>query len=284
MSSIISYITPLVPHQIRLELTSKCNAKCLTCHRSKMTRPLGDMSWELLMKCLEDVKDFPQVLSEVVLSNYGETFMYPQWYQAMELTVKILPHTPIVLPTNGTFLTEETVNKLCLIPTLKLVNVSVNAFLPETYRKFHSIDPKAIEVIKSGITRVRQLRPDITIWVSMAYDYLCQSPREVELFREFWSQYGIVQVNTVSYAGVKGKEPLIPVSLPCRSIFSDMVIAYNGDVSSCCFDVNIEVNLGNANETNLLDIWNSSKFAEFRRKHNEGKRAKFAICSKCSFA
>lgn len=279
----IKYSVPIVPRQLRLELTAKCNAACLTCHRHLMTRPIGDMSMELVGKCIEDARRFPQPLVELIPSNYNETFMFERWFEVLEMVQNRLPHTQIVVPTNGTFL-KKVVDNLAKIRTLVLVNVSVNAFFPETYERFHHLDAKVIPEIVEGVKRLKQLRPDITIWVSAVYDYQIQSPKEIELFREFWSQYGTVQINTVSYAGVKGKEPLIPVSLPCRSIYSDMVVAWNGDISSCCFDANIQIKLGSALNSSLLDLWHGKEFANLRQIHNAGRRGEVPLCHSCTFS
>ena len=279
----LKYETPTQPRQVRLEVTNRCNANCISCHRHIMTRPLGNMSMKLVKKCISNMRQFPKLLTEFVPSNYGETFLYPRWYEILELAQNELPHTQIVIPTNGSFL-SSVLDKLSKIKTLSLINVSVNALYPATYEAFNHLKSTNMDDIIDAIIRLRELRPDITIWISMAYDYLCQSPKEVELFRQFWSQYGTVQINTVSYAGVKGKEPLIPVSIPCRSIFSDMVVAWNGDISSCCFDANIEIKLGSALNSSLLDIWHGKEFANLRQIHNAGRRGEVPLCSSCTFA
>lgn len=279
----MNYTVPAQPKQVRLEITNKCNAHCITCHRSTMTRDLGNMSWELLDKCLNDIRQFPEPLFEVVPSNYGETFMAEQWKEKLQLIAKRLPNTRMVIPTNGTLLTDGYVGELCHIPTLKLVNLSINAFLPETYEFFHKLPAKNLETIKRAAIRIRELRPDITLWMSMVLDSQIQSPKEVDLFIEKWSVIGIPQINPAQYNNRPDRTPIVPVKLPCRSLFSDLVINYDGRATSCCFDSDCQLIIGDSTKS-LLDIWHSKEFSELRNRHLQGKREMIPLCRSCTYA
>ena len=284
----MTYTTPLVPRQVRLELGNHCNAHCLSCHGHSplhpMTRPKGNMSRELVAKCLEDIRAMPQPIAEIVCSNYGETMCHPDWYELMELVARGLPRTPLVFPANGVLLADGRLELLCRIRTLALVNFSVNAYTPELWEAFHGLPARHLETVKAAVVRLRQLRPDVTVWLSMVRDPSLQSPREEELFREFWGQYGIVQMNVASYAGWPGKEPPIPVKLPCRSIHSDLVVLWDGRISSCCFDANGELIFGDATKQTLLDCWHSAEFNKLRQLHNTGHRDEVPLCRSCTFA
>lgn len=286
-----TYSTPLVPRQIRLELSSHCNAKCLSCHGHSplhaMTRPRGHMSRELVEKCLADIVAFPQPISEIVCSNYGETMCHPDWHSIMELVARKLPRVPIVFPTNGVLLADGRLELLCRIRTLALVNFSVNAYLKETYESFHGLPyEKSYETITNAITRLRQLRPDVTIWISCVRDSQYQSPREIELFKEHWGKYGIVQINQAEYSNRPDRAPKVPVTLPCRSLQSDLVILHNGQCLSCCYvaDAIPELIVGDALTENLLDIWHGRKFSDLRAAHFKGQRSNLETCKRCTFA
>ena len=249
-----------------------------------MTRKQGFMSIELVKKIIEDIRQFPETLKELVPSAWGETTLYKDWVQVLELVSLRLPRTGIVFPTNGTLLGDGKVDLLCRIPTLRLVNLSVNAYLPSTYEYFHKLSADNLKVIENVAARIRELRPDVRLWVSMVNDPSIQSPREVDLFKEHWSKYGGVQISTPSYNNRPDRAPKIPVTIPCRSIFSDIVVSWTGVVSSCCFDANIEIPLGGANKKSLLDIWHGREFVELRERHNSGNRAYIALCKSCTFS
>ena len=285
----VTYTTPLVPRQVRLEFGSFCNAKCLTCHGFSplhpMTRAKGHMSRELLEKYLEEIRTWPQQPAELVPSNYSETMAsHPNWYEFLEMMARKLPRVPIVFPSNGVLLSDGRLELLCRIRTLALVNFSVNAYTPELWEAFHGLPARHLETVKAAVVRLRQLRPDVTIWISMVRDPSLQSPKEEELFRQYWGQYGTVQINVASYAGWPGKEPPIPVKLPCRSIFSDLVVLWDGRISSCCFDADGDIIFADATKTALLDCWHSAEFNRLRQLHNGGKRDEVALCRSCTFA
>lgn len=251
-----------------------------------MTREKGHMTTWLFEKCIQDIKAFPEPPKEVVPSNYGETVTYPGWYEALLYLERQLPQVGIVFPTNGTLLGNGNVEKLAKVKTLRLVNISVNALTPETYEAFHGLPKSNLVGIEQAVIKIRALRPDVTLWLSMAQDPTYQSPREVDLFREFWSKYGLVQVNPCQYSNRPGRVPNPPVKHPCRSLWSDLVILWDGRATSCCFtaDAQPELLVGDATRQSLMDIWHSKRFNELRRLHGAGRRAELDTCLGCTFA
>ena len=55
---------------------------------------------------------------------------------------------------------------------------------------------------------------------------------------------------------------------------------YNGEVLMCPHDWGKKMILGNLNNSNFIDIWNSKKSINIRKKLNEANR-KFAPCNVC---
>lgn len=284
MKTDVKYNTPIVPVQVRLELSNKCVASCIPCHRHLMKRELGFMAFALVEKCLADICSFPAPLTEVVPTGWGECFLHPRWHEILMLIARKLPRTHMTIPTNGVLLTDGVVEKLAQVPTLKLVNFSVNAFLPATYEAYTGLPAAKMEVIEQAAVKLRQLRPDIAQWFSLVRDSRYQSPKEVELFQAKWSRYGQVQVSQAEYAGWPGREPITPVSLPCRSLWSDMAVSWDGVVSSCCYDAQVELKIGDSNTQNLLDIFHGKTFTELRKAHLEGERETIPLCRSCTFA
>lgn len=281
----MEYLVPLQFKQLRVELTNHCNSSCVPCHRTTtMTRPLGYMSWALLEKILEDARSLPYPLNEVVPTGWGEPWLVPRWHEILMLISRSLPRTMMVIPTNGTLLVGDMVDRLAQVLTLKLVNFSVNAFLPSTYEAYFKLPADRMEIVERAIVRLKQLRPDIAIWISMCRESTLQSAREVELFQEKWSKYGQVQISQAEYAGVLGREPITPVLLPCRSLWSDLAVLHDGRISSCCYDADAAIILGDVMTENLLNIWHGKAFTELRQKHLSGKRAEVKLCSQCTFA
>ncbi|MBA7708453.1 hypothetical protein ES703_117352 [subsurface metagenome] len=181
---------------------------------------------------------------------------------------------------------DDTVRKLASITTLKWVNFSVNAFFRETYEAFTGLKAEIIDKIKEAIVLLRRMRPDITTCASMIFDTNFQTEMERDLFIQFWQPIAsVVSINPAAYCNSPLEKPLIPVKTACRSIFDGLTVLYDGKVvTSCCFDSNGFLEVGNANEEKLLNIWRGGRLGALCDLHNEGRRKEIELCSKCSFA
>ena len=278
----IKYVTPYQPRQLRLDTIARCNAKCLSCHMC-MTKRSGEMDKDLIKQLLRDVSTWNQPLTEIVPVNYGEFFLRKDWYEILVLIASILPYTQIVIPTNGSLMDMDKVMRLSKIPTLKIINFSVNAFFDETYKNFMGLPPENIGKIRRAVAQMRVLRPDVTAWTSMVCDPMYQTDLERDEFIKYWMVCSYPQILPAASAGRPNKSPQFPVKLPCRSIFSDIVVGYDGKISSCCFDADFTLDLGYY-KGNLLKNWRGRKLNTLRRVHNEHERSKYDLCARCTFA
>ena len=284
----ITYSTPLQPRQVRLDTIASCNARCLICHAvdqdRKWKRDGSQMSISFIEKILDNIRFyFPKPLEEIVPVNYGEFFLRRDAFDILQLISSRLPNSRIVIPTNGSMMDEEKVKQLSRIPTLKLVNVSLNAYFDETYEAVVGLPVEKMRQAKK-LLDLPKLRPDITVWASMFYDQTLITEREKELFQSSIQGNPQAVVNAASFCSSLVRQPIVQARLPCRSIFSDLVILNDGQATSCCFDVEGVLKLGRFPQQNLLDIWHGKAFAQLRQAHNTGRRAEYQICSACTFA
>ncbi|MBI07076.1 MAG: hypothetical protein CMM54_08865 [Rhodospirillaceae bacterium] len=54
---------------------------------------------------------------------------------------------------------------------------------------------------------------------------------------------------------------------PCWALFTEGHITWDGMLAACCFDHDGRFHMGNLNETDLLDAWQSEKFKSLRAAH-----------------
>ena len=278
----VTYSTPKQPRQLRLDTIARCNASCSSCHRF-LTNRQGEMSLMLIDEILNDVRQWPEPLTEIVPVNYGEFSLRKDWIAILMAISQKLPHTQIVLPTNGSLLDDQKTILLSKIQTLRVVNFSVNAYFDETYKNFMGLPPENIAKVRRAVAQLRVLRPDITRWVSMVFDPAYSTDFERDAFIEYWRPYAYPQILPAASAGRPAKKPIYPVQLPCRSIFSDIVVGFDRKISSCCFDPAFSIDLGTY-EGDLLTSWRNAKLEQLRRLHNERLRKEVAICRSCTFA
>ena len=278
----VIYHTPRQPRQLRLDTTTQCNAHCLACHRF-LTERKGEMPRELIEQILKDISGWQKPLEEIVPVNYGEFFLRKDWYEILRMIATKLPNTEITLATNGSLVDEEVITKLCEIPNFRVINFSVNAYYDETYEQFMGLKADVIPQIRKAISIFRVLRPDIRRKASMIFDPQYMTDLDRDYFEWYWKEWAEVWIIAAASAGRPDKTPTNPVILPCRSIFSDIVVGYDGKISSCCFDANFSLDLGYY-KNNLFGSWHSPELEELRKLHNERQREKIPLCSCCTFA
>lgn len=278
----VKYPMPMQPRQVRLDSIAKCNARCLSCHRY-LTERKGEMPLSLFTQVLDDVARWKKPLEEIVPVNYGEFFLRKDWYSILVQIATKLPNTPISLATNGFLVNEETVMKLCKIPTFKVINFSINAYHDEVYEAFMGLPASTIPQIRKAVAMFKVLRPDLRQMVSMVFDPIYQTEVDRDYFLGYWMGWAEPWIIPANSAGRPDKKPVNPVLIPCRSIFDAFVIGYDGKLSSCCFDAGFQIDLGSYSG-NVLKDWHSEKFTEFRRIHNEGRRTEIDLCSRCTFS
>ncbi len=279
----ITYPTPEYPRQLRLDTSTFCQAKCLSCHRLLSDRK-GRMPIGLIGKILDDVARWPVPLSEIIPVNYGEFFTLKEWPLILKMISSKLPSTQITIPTNGAALTEQGVTFLCEIPTVKLINFSINAYFDETYEAFMGLPASNIGHIIKTVARIKLQRPDIRVWVSMVFDPSYQTDIERDYFESMWEGLAdMVWVISASSACRSDKKVVIPTKIPCRSIFSDIVVGYDGKLNSCCWDASFSLSLG-VYTGDLKKDWKNPKLNALRQAHNEHQRDEYALCRECTSA
>lgn len=279
----IKYDTLPQPKSLHLDTYAYCNAKCLFCRYPVLKRKKGVMDMELLERILDDASAWATPLWEIVPIHFGEFFLIPNWYEILKLIEKKLPKARIILPTNGSKLDFETISRLATIQSLSVINISVNAFFNETYEAVMGLKPETMGNIKKAINYLQILAPQVNIWCSMVYDPMYQTEKEKELFIKEWREYGHVQVHPASFIGGHPRS-FIPSVIPCRSIFIDFIILWDGRVVPCCWDSNGDIVVGNVKKQKIMDVWHGKKMNNLRKAHNEGRRQELPLCSICSFS
>jgi hypothetical protein len=290
-SADVRHVLPDYPRQVRVELSSLCNASCSFCHAhgnfSPMARPKARMTKQLFNLILDDISSWPKPLKEIVPTGWGEVFLNREWpWMLQEISLR-LPKTGIQIVTTGTLLTDEAIERLALVPTLSGCNVSINAFFVDTWTRIHKLPPKAMLIAINAVHRLRDRRPDVNVNVSMVHSPELQTEMEKDLFKEYWSQFGSTTVSIASYAGNPKYVPNPPVTLPCRSVFDGLMILDSGAVGTgCCFwngDAE-ELAIGHFPEDKLLDIWRGDRLRKLTETHNSGRRPELPLCLNCTFA
>jgi radical SAM protein with 4Fe4S-binding SPASM domain len=205
-----------------------------------------------------------------------------------------------VISTNGHFLDEENCRMLSDSALRKII-IPYDGATPATYNIYriggdHSRVTDGIRrlarVIKSGGSKVRiELQ-------FLLHRYNEHEVQEAAAFaRSVNAAFSIksMQVLDAEKAGDwmpgDGKRsryqesggqwrPVRSPSRGCYRMWTTAVITVDGDVVPCCYDKFAGHAMGNINDQNFGDIWNSEKYKSFRENVIRS-RASFDICSGC---
>lgn len=249
---------------VNVELASRCNKNCWMCGRRKIDRDYphiakkyGDMDFGL-------VKSIARQLPEgiiVQLHNNGESLLYPRFGDA----VKLFNRQIKCLDTNGKLIVEKADE---IIGNLDTITISV-------FERDNEADEQ-YELLKEFL-KIKGGRKPFTIVRALG---------NVDLER--YMKLGVLIATRVLHSPMGSfkykKSPTVPEIGICLDMLNHMCISRDGRVSICVrFDpLGLGV-IGDANETSLIDIWNSSRRKKWMRYHIEGKRDKIPLCSYCKF-
>jgi radical SAM protein with 4Fe4S-binding SPASM domain len=233
--------------EIEFEISHKCNMACEYCPNGDHQRiEKGDMDISLFEKVMYELREVG-FNGRVSYHFYNEPLLSKKFNTFVKLTKKYLPQSISYLFSNGTLLNQKKFDEL--------IELGVD--------KFHITKHKGVNS-------------------SYAFDQVYRSLPEKYSDRVLFQDY--TQIELSNRGGI------LPINasqsmerLPCFIPLRLVVITLEGHVLPCYDDYFQKLSMGNVRENNIIDIWNSSKYQNFRSEiRNKGGRRNFETCSLCS--
>jgi len=162
---------------INLELTSKCNAKCVMCPREAVLNPLS-MNIETLRQAVARLN--PEDVFRVVLAGYGEPTTHPRFEECMGIIAEAPVRVDMV--SNGQLLDLE---RLQLIDgILDTLIISFSSIDPEVYAKVH-VNLDQAKVMENIVLAQRTLRSTkLAISLTPLSNCIATLPRTIGWLRD----------------------------------------------------------------------------------------------------
>jgi len=273
------------PRRVVIENTTACNARCTMCPREKLCRKIETMDLPTFQRLLDAA--VAGGASRISLHNFGEPLLDKALPDKIAYAKeKGVEETYIV--TNASLLNEELAEEL-IRAGLDRVKISFYGVTKESYEKIHAgLDYEMTrEGVRSLIASKKRLggkKPRITLrHIGGPIDFL----RFCRQWLPYWPLASVVPGRLHNYSTGRNFNPISNVRRPewmrsCRYLKRPVVyVLVDGTVVPCCYDFNGVLDMGNALEEPIADIWNGERFQAFRLAHKAHEFHKYPICAAC---
>jgi MoaA/NifB/PqqE/SkfB family radical SAM enzyme len=273
------------PRVVSVETTNACNASCAMCGHRLMRRPQGRMEWKLYQRVVEQVKGWG--LESFYLSGYGEPLLDTELADRVSLARRAgIGNTAIV--TNASLLDGRRAAELARAG-LARVHLSIDAATPQAYARMRpGLD---FGQVMENVERLLAMRPRPAVVLQLVL--VDQGPDEVrKVIRRFRGRVDRLTVRQAqSWAGrvsLRTREftPHLAASAawpPCRYLWDQLNVYWDGTVPACCLDYEAEQPLGDAARQDLAAIWSGPALADLRERHGAGRRDLIPLCRRCGY-
>lgn len=274
-----------VPFRGIVENTNVCNAHCTFCPHKAMTRPVGIMSQSLFEKIIDEFK-FLNV-KYVSICGFGEPLLDPSFSEKLSYA-KSKGIERVTTNTNLGFLNEKIARKIVEVE-MDEIYVSIDAATDETYRKLRpNLNFKLVEDNIYILLKIRKASHKVKPTVILSYVESDVNRHETEKFTSKWDRLvdgiSISQIHNwtgdVNHGGVS---ETFRRRDPCRLLWTDMVISWDGLVPLCCLDYENKIVLGDVKKNSIKEIWNYKKLAAIRNYHRNREFERISLCKNCEY-
>ena len=281
-----------LPHTVVIELASGCNLRCVMCPHSFNHRwKDGVMDMKLFEKIVAEIGRYA---FRVILQNRGE----PLLNRHLPDMVKKCKDAglDVSLNTNATLLKPDLAERL-IFCGLDLIVFSFNGETREIHdavSQTDSFDRMFANVI-GFLEKKKQMQSKKPIARVQVLKFRGEEGEKgrYELGEAFKRRFDGLPLDVMSTmwavnrAGDAKRAANIEIRpprfnyLPCRWLWSEAVIFWDGKVLPCCNDFNEEYIIGDVSRESLAAIWNGERLVALRKALVEGRNAEVALCRDC---
>lgn len=278
------------PDRITVELTNQCNVSCTFCPRQCMQMEIGFMEMDLYKKIIDEASSHLPV--KLVIFFRGESLLHPQFMECVRYA-KEKKIGPIQFATNALGLTSELAEQIA-DAGVDFISFSLDTIDPEVYKQSRLTGDLSVsmENVKqmSEICADRKRRGLFSPTLQVSTIEIPVYMERQEEFIQFWKKYAdIVRVyyehddqgRFRNKAIQKQLEREVPERLPCRKVFTDMLIYWDGRLALCNYDWRGELKGINVNHMSLQEAWDSEYYEEIRNMHMEKCISDDIMCRDC---
>ena len=283
----------IIPKHVQIEtINGICTSRCTMCSIKEWRRKPHIMDNNTFKRILEWFLPHLDQIEFLSLQGWGEPLLDKGIADKVRIA-KEMGFRGVGFASNATELDERISRKL-IEAGLDSIICGIDGAKKETHEAIRL--GTDFDGIVSNVKRFVGIRNGIgTTRVVVRFIRQQQNLSEWPAFKEFWlreldKSYGddILLFDIHNAAGtVEHYEEYDPnrdvdLGAPCEELFVRIVILSDGDVAFCNADINGFYGLGNAVETDPIEIFNNETFTRIRQMMNEGKIMELEHCRVCT--
>lgn len=280
----------LIPKLLRVhvEPTNSCNLRCKVCYsqRPKLFPPRekGFMDFELFKQIIDELSTYGYTI-DLGLNYGGESLLHKRFVEMLHYAASKKKFI-IGFTTNGTLLNDDVIKALI---DLEINNIVIS--LDAVGEKHDSLRIGSnYGMVKDNIEKLVKLRGSKSkpiIAVNMTWSE--QNADDISKFINHWVE---IVDNVKIYPCLSEDLRFIdltffdetPYIKPdfCYWPFNYLAILWNGDVTTCCADINGLNVLGNIAKQNISSVWKSESYRQLRYAAVTNTFSTKSLCYKCN--
>jgi radical SAM protein with 4Fe4S-binding SPASM domain len=235
-------------NQIQIMTKSGCNLKCSFCPNNYLPETDHEMEDIVFEKIINELLQL-EYSGRITLYLMNEPFRDSRLPQLVETTRNACPNARINIITNGVLPTHEDMKELF---DCGLTDADISCYTNFTWDKW-----RRFKLSNNLNTNAMNFNvPDL--------------PRYLGMNNRGGNVPGI------------GSPSKVGVGY-CDRPFVQMYINSQGQSILCCSDYKYEVIMGDVKDNTLMEIWNNSKYEQYRNSLQNKIRKGLTLCERCNF-
>lgn len=274
---------PPRPWEIRIEVTNKCNLKCVFCDREAMKRKVQNMDLRLFDKICREAVSFG--IPIIGLNRFGEPTLNPD-LPDMVAIAKGHKAKRVEFATNATTLTEALSAKL-IAAGLDRIEFSIDSSTPKLYNELR-VGADFARTQENIMTFLRlNHRAGNKVKTFVSFICMSQNASQMKGYKAYWKDKvdGIIFYPFAGYGNLAKLHATTPFGRErqkCLLLYYIMSAYSNGMAGLCCAgDPNATISTVDLNTHTVEQAWNSLQANRIRDIHIKKDLSKLPICMNC---
>lgn len=283
------------PSQVIIDTTELCNLACIHCPHPQFKQSKhysgASLTPDLNAKAIDEVRTHGQDCTQYIrYTGEGETLINRYFFEMLEYATRHVERVPVTVTTNGVLLNELRIERL-LATGIDIVDISIDAFSPETYAKIRVHGD--LNITRANVFRLLQRSKDQGAHTKVVVSYIeqPQNLHETADFERYWRDKGadyVVVRKLHSAAGavaevanrMRMENEILP-RRPCVYPWERVVLNPRGHLAFCPADWTHGSTIIDYRTTTIKETWCSEFYQRLRAAHLANDFTQHTFCGQC---